>query len=190
MFLTLSITANNVLFAQTSTPPSSVTTINPNQGQGQKILPQQPTSPKQTQLTQEPIIKPFTIPKNNPTKNTGTTNSGITVPNNSNGKQITNDIALLGQRYISEQFGDRIVGEVLNNGSGAAEFVQITVSFYDGNEIFLDSEFTYADPSIIEPGNRAPFNVIITNETIKDNSEKYEFTLQWMISMVMINLLE
>ena len=43
LFLTLSITANNALFVQTSTPPS-IATINPNQGQAQKILPQQATT--------------------------------------------------------------------------------------------------------------------------------------------------
>jgi hypothetical protein len=51
LFLTLLITANSVLFAQTSTPPSMATT-SPNQGQVQKILPQQATATPQLTLEQ------------------------------------------------------------------------------------------------------------------------------------------
>src|SRR5919107_1808678 len=48
------------------------------QGQGQTILPQQATiNPDNTQQTQDPIITPFTIPRNNQTENTGTANPGI-----------------------------------------------------------------------------------------------------------------
>src|ERR1043165_5499095 len=55
LFLTLSIPANNVLFAQNSTPS---TTKNPNQGQ--TILPQQATlNPNQTQQSAtSPAISP------------------------------------------------------------------------------------------------------------------------------------
>jgi hypothetical protein len=86
---------------------------------------------------------------------------------------------LLSQRYISEEYSDRIVGEVLNNGSDTAELVQINASFYDGNGIFLGSVMNYTDPSTIEPGNRAPFTAFITSDTIEDNTETYEFTIQW-----------
>ena len=60
--------------------------------------------------------------------------------------------------YNQEQFGDNIVGEVENNGTVTADFVQITASFYDVNGQIVGSEFTYADPSSIEPGSRSPFD--------------------------------
>ena len=119
------------------------------------------------------------ILKNNPIKNTGTTNSGIDGSSNSNGKQFNNEIVLLSQRYTSEQFGDKIVGEVLNNGGATARFVKITASFYDSNGIFLGSEYSFADPYTLEPGNKAPFELSITSETIKGSAKNYEFTLQW-----------
>ena len=179
LFLTVSIITSNVLFAQTPTPPS-ITTKNTNQGQVQSILPQQATlNTNKTQQTQAPITKPFTILKNNPIKNIGTTNSGIDGSSNNKGKQFNNEIVLLSQRYTSEKFGDKIVGEVLNNGGATARFVKITASFYDSNGIFLGSEDTYADPSTLEPGNKAPFNLFITSETIKGGAKNYEFTLQW-----------
>ena len=156
-------------------------TTNPNLAQGQTTQPPlQSTNPNLAQgQTTQPITTPFTILRNNQIENTGTANSGISGPSNSNAKQTNNDIVLLSQRYISERYSDRVVGEVLNNGSDAAEFVQITVSFYDSNGIFLDSVMTYTDPSTIAPGNRAPFTAYITSDTIKENSETYEFTLQW-----------
>jgi len=40
-------------------------------------------------------------------------------------------------------------------------------------------EFTYSDPSTVEPGMRSPFEVFVMSETIQDETERYEFTLQW-----------
>jgi hypothetical protein len=170
----MTIASGGILFEADAQIQSA--TPNPNQAQQQAT-----TSPSQTQAqqTQQPIEKPFTNPRYNHVENTGPANSGVSGSSNSNGKQTNNGIVLLSQRYISEQYSDIVVGEVLNNGSGPAESVQITVSFYDSNGTFLDSEFTYTNPTTIEPGNRAPFNVFITSETNKENSEKYEFTLQW-----------
>lgn len=42
----------------------------------------------------------------------------------------------------------------------------------------MEREFTYADPSTVEPGMRSPFEVFITSETIQDETDRYEFTLQ------------
>ncbi len=60
-------------------------------------MPQQATiNPNNTQQTQEPIITPFTIPKNNQSENTGTANSGISgstvdIPqNNESGSIVSN----------------------------------------------------------------------------------------------------
>jgi hypothetical protein len=102
------------------------------------------------------------------------TSAQITSNNQSN-----DEIVLLSQRYNNEEFGDRIVGEVLNNGTSTAEFVKVTVSFYDVNGLLVGTEMSYADPSTIEPNNKSPFTIFISGDAIENEAENYEFTLQW-----------
>lgn len=141
----------------------------------QAQLIQNESSSNQTQ--EEPQITPFTIPRSSGgTQEDASGSSGST--SNSVGSNEA-DIILLSQRYNQEQFGDTIVGEVENNGTGTADFVQVSVSFYDSNGQIVGREFTYADPSTVEPGMRSPFEVFITSEAIQDETERYEFTPQW-----------
>lgn len=93
--------------------------------------------------------------------------------------QTNNDIILLSQRYNNEEFSDKIVGEVLNNGTSTADFVKITASFYDANGLLVGTEMSYADPYTIEPGSKSPFEIIVSSDAIKEDGENYEFTLQW-----------
>jgi hypothetical protein len=93
--------------------------------------------------------------------------------------QTNNDIVLLSQRYNNEEFSDKIVGEVLNNGTSTADFVKITASFYDTNGLLVGTEMSYADPYTIEPGSKSPFEIIVSSDSIKEDGENYEFTLQW-----------
>jgi hypothetical protein len=147
---------------------------------GQTTLPNTTlTNPHNTQETQEPPITLFTIPSNNQDEAAAPANNGISGFSNSDEKHAFGDIALLSQRYISGEVFDKIVGEVLNNGSGPAEFVKVTASFYDDGGAILGSEVTYAYPSTINPGDKSPFNIFITNNAVKDDTETYEFTLQW-----------
>jgi hypothetical protein len=121
----------------------------------------------------------FTIPSNNQDETAGPANTGISGSSSSGEKQASDDIVLLNQRYNSGQVFDKIAGEVLNNGSENAEFVKVTASFYDGDGAILGSEMTYAYPSTINPGDKSPFNVFITNDAVKNATETYGFTLQW-----------
>lgn len=124
----------------------------------------------------------FTIPSNNQHGTAGPGNTSISgsASSNSGEKQQASDgIVLLSQRYNSGQSFDRIAGEVLNNGSETAEFVKVTTLFYDGDGAILGSEMTYAYPSTINPGDKSPFNVLITNDAVKNATDTYEFTLQW-----------
>jgi hypothetical protein len=38
---------------------------------------------------------------------------------------------------------------------------------------------TYAYPSTINPGDKSPFNVFITNDVVTDDAETYGFSIQW-----------
>lgn len=127
-------------------------------------------------------ITPFTIPRVESSESNGSQSTSTSGGSNTSLTQPLNDLVLLSQRYNDERFGDEIVGEILNNGSITAEFAKVSVSFYDENGAILGSEFTYADPSTLSPGQRAAFTIFITSDTIEDDAETYEFTLQWQDS--------
>ncbi|HZD35624.1 MAG TPA: FxLYD domain-containing protein [Nitrososphaeraceae archaeon] len=129
------------------------------------------------QTGEESQLIPFTIPRSSEITQDNTQTSSSPSVNSIRANEA--DIILLSQRYNQERFSDTIVGEVENNGTATADFVQVTVSFYDSNGQIVGREFTYADPSTVEPGMRSPFEVFITSDTIQDETETYEFTLQW-----------
>jgi len=153
----------------------------PQQGQGQTIILQNSTisSNNQTQQIQESLIKPFTIPKDNQDENIGSTNAYINSLSNSNESHTRAEIALLSQQYNSEGSGDKIVGEAINNGSASAQSVKVSASFYNQNGSIIGSASSPTDPSTIEPGNKAAFNIPISSDTIESDTENYELILQW-----------
>ncbi len=124
-------------------------------------------------------LQPFTIPRDESSESNGLQPTLTSDGSSNTLTQPLNDLVLLSQRYNSERFGDEIVGEILNNGTITAEYAKVSVSFYDANGAILGSEFTYADPSTLVPGQRAAFTIFITSDTIEDDTETYEFTLQW-----------
>ena len=63
---------------------------------------------------------------------------------------------MIGYDVPEEQFLDRIVGEVSNNGTAPADYVEPTVSFYDGSGQIVGTKSGYADPHTIQPGSKAP----------------------------------
>jgi hypothetical protein len=52
-----------------------------------------------------------------------------------------------------------IVGEVKNNGTQADSLVDVISSFYDKNNLLLNSIEAYANPYTLEPGQTAPFSL-------------------------------
>jgi peptide/nickel transport system substrate-binding protein len=52
-----------------------------------------------------------------------------------------------------------VSGEVENIGFINASFVNIVASFYDENETLITYDFDYIDPDVLEPGQRATFEV-------------------------------
>jgi hypothetical protein len=58
-------------------------------------------------------------------------------------------------KHTSKTLGNRqldLRGEIKNNGTETAEFVQIIATLYNANNVTLGSEFTYTEPTSIEPG--------------------------------------
>jgi len=106
------------------------------------------------------------------------TNSGFKVPKTNGDETKNNDLILLNQKYNNERF-DRVVGELYNNGTETANFVDVAVSFYDEDGIILGSVSGITEPSSIPPGGKAAFDILITSKSIDHDAERYEFSVQW-----------
>ena len=57
-----------------------------------------------------------------------------------------------------------VVGEIKNIGTGTANYVKVIATFYDEAGKVVAAEFTFSDPSDIEPGQKAPFEILLSDE--------------------------
>jgi len=53
----------------------------------------------------------------------------------------------------------KIVGEVKNNGASTAEFVEVISTYYDSTGKVIGTSYTFTDPSDINKGDTAPFEI-------------------------------
>ena len=59
-----------------------------------------------------------------------------------------------------------IVGEVQNNGSETAKFVEVSATLYDSNNKVIGTESTFTKPSEIDPGQKAPFEITVGTDKV------------------------
>jgi hypothetical protein len=83
------------------------------------------------------------------------------IENNLNGLQI------LSYNSFTDSIGYlHVVGEIKNNYPSTATFVRIVGTFYDINNQVVGTQFTYANPSDIGSGEKAPFVLILRSASI------------------------
>ena len=72
------------------------------------------------------------------------------------GDDNPSDIVLLSQRYNQGQFGDEIVGEILNNGTRSLGMfdIPISASFYDSAGQLVGSENGFLEGQEVGEGNK------------------------------------
>jgi len=88
-------------------------------------------------------------------------------------------IVLTSQKLKKESYGYRdLVGQVKNIGNGTADFVKISMNFYDKSGDLLTTENVFADPYTLKPSQKAPFSNMIAKDDIK-GMDYYEIGLQW-----------
>lgn len=59
-----------------------------------------------------------------------------------------------------------LVGEIQNGTPDSVTFVKATATFYDKNNNVVATDFTYTSPSDLSPGDKAPFEIILTSASI------------------------
>jgi hypothetical protein len=74
----------------------------------------------------------------------------------------------VGESRLDDAGAYHIVGEVTNQGNGKATYVKVSGSFYNSSNTVVAADFTYTDPDNLEPGQAAPFEIIVNSPTASD----------------------
>lgn len=72
------------------------------------------------------------------------------------------------------------VGEVKNGLSRPIDFVQVTGTFYDASKQVIGTDFVITDPTSLEAGQTAPFDLTFFTDAV-DPSEvaSYKLRVSW-----------
>ncbi len=79
--------------------------------------------------------------------------------------------------YISSTGVFHVVGEIVNNLSKTVKNVQITAKFYDTNNNTVTTVSTYSMLNIILPGEKSPFEIILSDPKKVNEVNSYRLTL-------------
>jgi hypothetical protein len=90
---------------------------------------------------------------------------------------LPNDLQIVStSSFISEVGHTHIVGEVINQGRRTANAVKVIATLYGSDGKVVGTDFTFTQPSSIDPGNKAPFEIIWL-ESIPWS--RYTMQLEW-----------
>jgi hypothetical protein len=115
-------------------------------------------SPMQQPLQQQPYSQPYPPPAS----------PSYTIPYNPSLTQPT-DVPpriLSDNNYVDNIGTLHIVGEVINESYQSVSYVRITATFYDSNNSVIGTDFTFTSPSTLQPGQRAPFDLTISEGSV------------------------
>jgi hypothetical protein len=70
-----------------------------------------------------------------------------------------------------------IVGEVENTGMTTLKYVKVIATIYDKDGTVIGTDYTYTQPSTLEPRQTAPFEIICTGDV--PGSGKYKLTVDY-----------
>jgi hypothetical protein len=69
----------------------------------------------------------------------------------------------VGDSHLDAIGAYHVVGEVTNQGNQKATYVKVSAAFYNSSNTVVAADFTYTDPKDLEPGQTAPFEIIVTH---------------------------
>ena len=82
--------------------------------------------------------------------------------------------------YVYNLSSINIAGEVLNQAPVTARSVKIIATFYDPYGQVLGTDSTFAEPSDLAPGQRAPFSMIVEEGSVPINQmSNYALNVDW-----------
>lgn len=140
-----------------------------NQTQQQNLLPSmQPSQQMAPPMTPPPSTPRYPIP---PLPFAESNNQPIVILSqslyfNNVGDPLGQLGQLLGYQQPSSIGSMHIVGEVFNQASMTANSVKIIATFYNANGQVIGTDSAYADPSDLASGQRAPFDINVSGESV------------------------
>ena len=95
------------------------------------------------------------------------------------GDDNPSDIVLLSQRYNQGQFGDEIVGEILNNGTRSLGMldIQISAAFYDSAGQLVGSENSFLEVQEVVEGDSEVLSISILDESLLQDAVTYDLLI-------------
>jgi hypothetical protein len=73
-----------------------------------------------------------------------------------------------------------VVGEVENGLGRAIDFVKVTGTFYEANNQVIGTDFVFTDPSSLEAGETAPFDLTLFTDAVDPSQvESYKIRVSW-----------
>ncbi|MGB8034610.1 MAG: FxLYD domain-containing protein, partial [Nitrososphaeraceae archaeon] len=73
-----------------------------------------------------------------------------------------------------------ITGEIKNNGTNTANFVELIATFYDTNNQTLGNKNTFTEPTTLQPKQAAPFTMYLSpNDAPLNKIDHVKYHLDW-----------
>jgi plastocyanin len=89
------------------------------------------------------------------------------------------DISVLSSSVERTDFGfSFIIGEIRNDSPEAVGTVTIVASFYDSGGTLIDTSSTFAELQQLRPGEKSPFRMAISDESILERMDNYTLSVE------------
>jgi hypothetical protein len=86
-------------------------------------------------------------------------------------------VAILSSSTYTSSSSRYIVGEVRNDTLSNVRYVKVTVSMYDGNNVFVGTDYGYTSLDILKPTQRSPFEILILDPPA--SFHHYTLKVEW-----------
>jgi hypothetical protein len=92
----------------------------------------------------------------------------------------------VGDSHLDDIGYYHVVDEVTNQGNEEATFVKVSGAFYNSSNTVVAADFTFTDPKDLDPGQTAPFEIIVNAPTANEidsaslnvDSKQYSSTVE------------
>jgi hypothetical protein len=117
-----------------------------------------PPSMQQSPQQQQPFVQPYPVPAS--PLYTTPYDPSLTQPTEVPPRILSDN------NYVDSIGTLHIVGEVINESYQPVSYVRITATFYDANNSVIGTDYTFTSPSTLQPGQRAPFDLTISEGSV------------------------
>jgi hypothetical protein len=117
-----------------------------------------PPPMQQSPQQQQPFVQPYPVPA--PPLYTTPYDPSLTQPTEVPPRILSDN------NYVDSIGTLHIVGEVINESYQPVSYVRITATFYDANNSVIGTDYTYTSPSTLQSGQRAPFDLTISEGSV------------------------